>query len=133
MTEAMVKCRGRGNKDVLFQIRDLEQDVNEEEIKRSLVMASGESEECISVKALRPAFGCTQTARVMLLSALRKRLNKLPRIKIGWVSCRIIHIEEELRCYRCWELGLIAARCTGVDRKTCCFKCGRQGHLKADC
>lgn len=81
MTDATVKCKGRNNKDVLFQIRDLEQDVSEEDLKRSSPIAIGETEESALVREMRPANGRTQNARVSLPEELGKKLSKMPRVK----------------------------------------------------
>lgn len=88
------------NKEVIFQVRVLDHDASEQHIRKGIAGATGEPKDCVCVKTLRPAFGFTQNARVTLPVALGKKLSMLPKVRIGWVSCKITQLDDETRCYR---------------------------------
>lgn len=87
----------------------------------------------LKISALRPVFGGTQNATVVLPVKEAKKLKDTARIQVGWVSCRLQRREEDVWCYLCWGLGYTARQCTGEDRTQLCFKCRREGHFKANC
>lgn len=117
---------------VVFQVkdwRDLEATL--EEVKEGFRSVIGE--EVVRVGQLRPAYGGTQCATVLVPGIAARKLTGVTRIQIGWVSCRLIRREEETRCYRCWEMGHTSGNCKGEDRRNKCFNCGQDGHYWANC
>lgn len=128
-----VKCRLRGAKSCSFLIRDIELDTTEDELKKNLGEIIGATQEELVVKGMRPAYGGTQVARVTMEAELGKKLKTVTNVKIGWSSCRIVQLESDERCFRCWSTGHEAWDCTGVDRSKCCFRCGLEGHLSYEC
>ncbi|XP_066245222.1 uncharacterized protein [Euwallacea similis] len=62
-----------------------------------------------------------------------EELMKDPRIRIGYVVCRMERRLEVGRCYRCWGLEHEAKDCRGEDKTGCCFACGERGHRRREC
>lgn len=91
---------------------DLE--VTVDEIKDGLKAIIGPEE--VRVGALRPAFGGTQSVTVLVPFQAAKKLKEMSRLQVGWVLCRLIPREEEVRCFRCWEFGHTSSACKGTDR-----------------
>lgn len=128
---AVVKEVGRKIPPVLYHIKGLDLEATTEDIKEGFSALIGEEE--IRISALRPAFGGTQNATVLVPGLVAKKLQDVSRIQIGWVCCRLVQRESETRCYRCWEFGHLTNGCKGVDRSKLCFNCGREGHVRATC
>lgn len=124
---------GRRQRPVVFHIKDLEEDTNEEAIRRGLAEELKEPVEKFKVSAVRPAYGNTRNATVIVPGNIAGRLKVTGRVRIGWVACRIVPREEITRCYRCFEVGHMARECTGEDRTKQCFNCGQEGHKKSVC
>lgn len=112
-------------------IKDLEPTLSKEEIGTAV----GETLKGAEYKliSIRPAYGHTQRVTFLVNKNRAEILKNLPQVKIGWVSCRVARLDEEVRCYRCQEAGHKAARCKGPDRSKQCFRCGQEGHKKIEC
>lgn len=130
---AVVFQGGRGTRPVPFQIRDLEEETTEDDVRSAVAEELGETVEKIKVTSVRPAYGCTKVANITVPSSCSAKLKEKMRIKIGWVACRVLVREPIDRCYRCWETGHFAAQCSSVDRSKLCFRCGEEGHRIATC
>lgn len=130
---AVVTSVGARSRLMTFHVKDLEMDATEMMVKTGVAQAIHEPEEEIKVTSLRPAYGSTQNATVVLPGHLAHKVQELQRVKIGWVFCRIVPREEITRCFKCWEIGHLANKCSGPDRSKLCFNCGREGHYKAEC
>lgn len=128
---AVVKEAGRRIPPVPYHVKDMDFEATADDIREGFKVLIGEEE--IRVGALRPAFGGTQSATVLVPGLAAKKLKDVSRIQVGWVCCRLIQRESEARCYRCWEFGHTASGCKGEDRTKLCFNCGREGHVIATC
>lgn len=128
---AVVKETGRRLQAVVFHIKDLDMEATADEIREGIKLVIGDEE--VRVSSLRPAYGGSQNATVIVPGHAAKKLSECPRVQIGWVFCRVVRLDAETRCYRCWELGHTASRCKGEDRSGLCFNCGQEGHFKVDC
>lgn len=128
---AVVKEIRRGPQKVPFHIKDLDYQATVDEVKEGLKEVIGEED--VRVGELRPAYGGTQSVTVLVPLAAAAKLRKVSRLHVGWVCCRVIPREDEVRCYRCWEYGHVSSACKGADRSKLCFNCGREGHIRANC
>lgn len=66
---------------------------------------------------------------------MAKYLDRISRIRIGWVRARIELLEPApVQCYRCWEYGHLKAQCRSEkDRAGRCYRCGSEGHKVMQC
>lgn len=58
---------------------------------------------------------------------------KMNRIRIGVVYCRIRLRKKRVRYFRCLGQDHEARNCNGSDRKGGCNKCGKVGHIARKC
>jgi len=126
-----VKVRSKDRSAVLHII-DLDGQTTSEEIIDAFKRHVGDSCD-IRVSSLRPAYGETQRATVILPEPVAVKLVSLGRIRVGYVSCKVLRRKTDDRCYKCWESGHQASSCTGPDRRNQCFSCSGVGHKKVDC
>lgn len=122
---------GRPPRKAVVLVKDLESDVDGGLVKEVLEKVTGEK--CFSVPRLRAAYGDTKVASVVVSEKAARVLCEMKRVRVGFVSCRVVKNEYEDRCYRCLEFGHIARACKGPDRKDLCYKCGEKGHKIAEC
>lgn len=64
-----------------------------------------------------------------------KKLNRIGRIKIGWVKARVELLEPApVQCFRCWGYGHLKVQCrSNTDRMGRCYRCGNEGHRATQC
>ena len=62
-------------------------------------------------------------------------LLEVGRIKVGWVSCRVLQRATVVKCYKCFNYGHTQANCKGPDRRqqNLCLRCGEEGHKRESC
>lgn len=113
---AVVQQSGAQSGPKVFHIKDLEWDSTEDVVRKGVAHAIQVPEPEVKVTSLRPAFGNMQNATVVLQGEMAAKLQEVQRIKIGWVSCRVVLREKVNRCYHCWEMGHTARSYMGVDR-----------------
>ncbi|XP_015124085.1 uncharacterized protein LOC107046094 [Diachasma alloeum] len=120
-----------------LEIKDLNETTSKEEVIEALKVAAGEENaiQADTIKALRKAYGGTQTASVRLTATTAKKiLGDHGKIKIGWVNCGVRKVERPLKCFKCWHYGHLATKCkNGVDRSKICIKFAEPGHTVAAC
>ena len=112
-------------------IRDIEEDITEEEVINCIKKAVGE-EATIKCK-MKPSFAGMQMATVRMKKKLADVLIEKRRIRIGWTNCVIKSRINVLKCYKCLGFGHISRGCQGPDRSESCYKCGKLDHKIADC
>lgn len=122
--------------EVVLQIKDIDEVTSKEEIIDALRKFSDNMKnlQCDVLKALRPAYGSTQTATISLNAHLANKLLDAGKIKIGWVVCRIRQKITPKKCFKCLDFGHIAVNCkSSNDFSKCCIKCGEAGHKIQNC
>lgn len=67
-----------------------------------------------------------------------KELNRLGRIRIGWVRAKVELLEPApVQFFRCWEYGHLKMHCRNAsDRTGRCYRryrCGSEGHRATQC
>ncbi|CAH1101744.1 unnamed protein product [Psylliodes chrysocephalus] len=120
------------NNKVLL-IKDLDGATTEEEVGEAISKEIACDQDVFQIKALNPAFGNRQNARVIINEPHASILLSKEKIKIGWTQCRIFEKKRDTRCFRCWEPGHNISDCQGPNREHLCLKCAKEGHKAKDC
>jgi hypothetical protein len=121
-------------KDVTIHLRGLDSMTTKEEVKES-VIATGliKRKERLLVKALRPAYGESQTATITAIEEDARRIIKEGTVRVGLSLCAAQERLDLEKCYRCWGYGHKARDCEEEDRSESCRKCAKTGHVKKHC
>lgn len=120
---------------VTVEIRDIEGSCTKEEVLAAIIRATELREEEVTIQLTNPNLRDQRRAFVSVPASGASRLLAQERIKIGWVSCRMRHLEEMKRCFRCFGPGHTQWNCKGPDRKGSglCIRCGEKGHILKQC
>lgn len=121
-------------KHKVVHIHDLECDVTAAEITDGIrrVCPSAEPEDII-VTSVRPDFSGSAKATVKVAPRLVNEVVNRKRIRIGWVTCRVVLRQDIKHCHKCWQPDHLAGSCKGPDRRKACFRCGEDGHVRSSC
>jgi len=111
-------------------IKDLEADTSEEEVREAVSKATGVIPTSIN---LLPSWGGSKMATVRIIQREATKLAKMGRIVVGLVRCRIKLRQPITRCFRCHGYGHIKTACKGKDRRDQCMTCGQTDHKAKDC
>lgn len=117
----------------LLEIRDLDQWASQEEVIEAGVMASGANRDAVRMIGLRKRYGGTQTALVVVPTALCRNVLLQGRVRVGMVNCRVRQGVSRDRCFRCLSFGHTSKDCDGPDRSKWCKRCGSQSRFAKDC
>lgn len=122
--------------EVLLEIKDIDEVTTKEDVYEALINISEKLKTLhpSSIKSMRKAYRCTQTATIGLSSVLASVLIETAKIRIGWAVCRIREKIVPRRCYRCQNFGHTAFKCKSTkDYSGNCFRCGEEGHKIKSC
>jgi hypothetical protein len=102
------------------------------EVKYSLI-ATGliKQEERLLMKALRPAYGESQTATITAVEEDAKRMIKAGTVRVRlslWCAAQM-RLDPE----KCFRYGHKARDCGEEDGSRCCRKCANGGHVRKHC
>lgn len=122
---------GRPARKVAVLVKDLDVEAKAVDVVKAVENITKEG--VLSEPKLRPAFGKTQSARILVSGKAAKELLNRKRIPVGYISCRVTRVQQDDKCYKCLEKGHFAKNCKGPDRRGTCFKCGEVGHKAVDC
>jgi len=111
-------------------IKDLEADTSEEEVRAAVSKATGAVP--ISINLL-PSWGGNKMAVVRTNQREAVKLGNMGRIIVGLVRCRVKLRQPITRCFRCHGYGHFKTACTGKDRRDQCMTCGQTNHKARDC
>lgn len=117
----------------IVHIKDMDEITEMSEIREAISKTLKIPSESYEVRALRPAYGNTQNATLIMEDKIADKLLEMKRIRIGWGMCRVIERKKETRCRKCWLDGHLKAQCNGPDREGKCLKCNGEGHKAANC
>lgn len=117
----------------VIHIKNLDNISTVEDIREAITSAIGTGSNKFEVRALRPAYGQKQNVTIVMAKTDADKLINLRQIKIGWMNCKIVEREREVKCYRCWQYGHVKSNCNGPDREKLCVKCSQEGHKAAEC
>lgn len=101
-----------------IEILDIDAETTTQEVADALVRHDGGTE--ARVVSLRKAYGGSQTAVILLPSAVAARLCKAGRIRVGLVYARVRHTELKQRGFKCLNFNHMARECGGRDRTGHC-------------
>ena len=99
-----------------LEIRDLDENVEKEEVVSALCLALGRPALEGSCR-LFTRFGRVKTAVIRLTEVDAARLLQIGKLRIGWIACRIREHAEVARCFRCLGYGHWSRGCSNPDRK----------------
>ena len=116
---------------VKLEIRDIDCCATTEEV--SAAVKAKTSQQPFGVRLTRPNRAEQIMAIVTVTETEARKLLDSPRIRIGWVNCRVRRRQVVERCYRCLGYGHLSKTCRGPDRSTSCYRCGGQQHKAAEC
>lgn len=116
-----------------IQIRDMDEDTTEEEVKAALKGKIGEEANDCKVMLTRPNWRKQRTAIVEATEVSATKLLQEGKVRIGWIVCRIYKKTLITRCYKCLGYGHFKDQCNGPDRSNCCYRCGKPDHKAAAC
>nr|CAH7763778.1 unnamed protein product [Callosobruchus chinensis] len=119
-------------KESVLHVKGLDGITTKEEILEAVTKAIDGIRSC-RVTSLRPAYGGTQNATVILDTHAAEQLTKLASIRVGLVQCEVRLRKPYGRCRRCWDIGHTEKECSGTDRSKMCLKCAHPGHKASDC
>ena len=118
----------------VLHICELDAVTSSEEIGEAVCTALKAEREEIQVRALRPAYGNTQKATIILKAELTQKLiESHKKLKIGWTYCRVRLRQDNSWCSTCWKEGHRSQECKGPDRTKLCMRCGKEGHKRLQC
>lgn len=115
-------------------IFDLEEDVSQDEVKKTISEELNTSAGDIGVNEIRKTRAGANMVTVYLPSEKARQLIAMKRIKIGWTPCRIKEKFDPQLCFRCQSFGHLSSTCKNervAGRR--CLKCGEIGHVAKDC
>ncbi|XP_011859459.1 PREDICTED: uncharacterized protein LOC105556953 [Vollenhovia emeryi] len=118
-----------------LRIRDLDDSINQEEVRGAVERAGLCSGQEIKVGPIRRATNGLGTVWTQCPLDAAKRVAELGRLRIGWIAARVELLEARpLICYKCLERGHVRAQCRNKeDRTNTCYRCGEEGHKSAGC
>lgn len=116
-----------------LHIKGMDETITKEEIVESVSKAINKEAKTFEVRALRPAFGNTQNATLIINEEDAEKLLKANSLRVGWTKCRVIERAATNRCPRCWEYGHSKGECTGPNREKLCWRCSAEGHRASEC
>jgi len=118
-----------------IEIQDLDSITTDTEVETCIRQALGThaDDQCIQVKSLRQSFRGTQRATVRMKSIDAHKLEKIGRVKIGWVYARVKIKIRAIKCFRRLGYGHRKHSCTGTDRSEACCLCTDKGHMASSC
>ncbi|XP_046978118.1 uncharacterized protein LOC124543840 [Vanessa cardui] len=125
----------RPTKCAELRVLDLDDSATVEEVVASVAEAGGCTTGAIKPGILARHSSGTGSLWVSCPVAAAKKIVAVGRVRVGWVSARVLLLESRpLRCYRCLEGGHMGAKCDrGVDRSRLCYRCGQPDHRAREC
>lgn len=121
---------------ITLEIRDLDCLTTENEVREAVVRALNNYTGDFKISLSKANSREQRSAYIEIAAREGFELIKTGRIKIGWVSCKVVRRAIVTRCYACFGFGHQQRDCKGPDRTNLgviCFKCGGKGHMQKDC
>jgi len=115
---------------VKLEIMDVDDEASSEEITQAITSATGTQTDTKILSIKKTGRG-TQIVTVVIPAAAANALT--PRLRIGYVNCRVRRPIEVKKCHRCQGYGHTRNNCDAPDRSNACWKCGGQGHKNREC
>lgn len=118
-----------------IEIRDMDELTTEDEVEAAVKREANDPAIDLQVTLSKSNKRAQRMALVQLNTRVANELLRAPRIKIGWVHCRVRKRVVVTRCFKCFGYGHKQTTCSGPNRMSqgLCFNCGEQGHQRIDC
>lgn len=118
-----------------IEIRDLDTLTEVHEISAAIRNLLDGREEELNIRLTNANSREQRRAFVTLETGAAATVTRNQRIKVGWIYCRVRHVADVQRCFRCFGTGHTQRKCSGPDRKGegLCIRCGIAGHKMKEC
>lgn len=134
------KIRGGHGDEKVVKIVGVDEVTTAEEVREALreVLNKTEepnttgTEEVLSVRRE----GGIRMAIVRMKKEEADKILEAGRIRVGITPCRVQEgamTRDDIKCYKCWEMGHMSRECKGPDRTDMCLRCGEAGHQARTC
>nr|CAI5834329.1 unnamed protein product [Callosobruchus analis]CAI5849635.1 unnamed protein product [Callosobruchus analis]CAI5861885.1 unnamed protein product [Callosobruchus analis] len=121
-------------KEDIVHIKGMDSITTKEDVLTAVKNALGDTMRSCRVTSLRPAFGNSQNATVVMDRLAAAKLVAMKTVRIGLIHCLVLLRQREFgKCYKCWQTDHKAHDCRGPNRSNLCLKCAQPGHRYRQC
>lgn len=118
-----------------LRLKDLDDAVDSEDVKRAVASAGCCTMEEIRVGPIRTAANGLGSVWIQCPVGTANKIAPPNKLRIGWTNVRVeLLTDRPLQCFKCLELGHVQIKCPNTaDRRGGCYRCGQANHKIRDC